>query len=51
MSVIKFLLKFIGAAFKDVVKNGVGGGFLNRVVTNVICRSTTPRPTGRTTTG
>ena len=44
MSVIKTGLKFIGTAFKDVMKNGFAGGFVNRVATNVICGSTTPRP-------
>ena len=44
MSVIKTGLKFIGAAFKDVMKNGFAGGILNRVATNIACDATTPRP-------
>ena len=44
MSAIKTGLKVIGTAFKDVMKNPFAGGFVNRVATNVICGSTTPRP-------
>ena len=41
MSDIKSILKFIGAAVKDVMKNGFASGFVNRVLTNVVCGATT----------
>ena len=41
---VKILLKGVGVAVEDVIKNRFAGGVINRVLTNVICGVTTPRP-------
>jgi len=44
MGIFKTGFSFVGSAIKDIVKNPLSGGLVNRVVTNIACSSTTPRP-------